>query len=159
MNESEKFITTGVFSHERNTSGNCSVSGCPCRGWSAQESVNEHEHEPVARRGEGERDEWRVFNFTRDGANEWMVTTTTGRTVALANTSDPRLAESEMRQIATEHNQHHSLLAEREKLREVLQKTLKAIEVIDFSSCREGAYDSIPWTEIEAAIEQKEGEG
>lgn len=96
------------------SSQECNVIGCDCDDFTC---VNE----PPAPRA-GERDEWRVMNFTKDGANEWMVVTGIGRTVALANTSDTRQAEREMRQIATEHNQYATLIGQRERLLATLQK-------------------------------------
>jgi hypothetical protein len=47
--------------------------------------------------------EWRVEHFTRDGADEWMVVTGMGRTVALSNINDSKLAEAEMKQIVSDH--------------------------------------------------------
>lgn len=33
--------TLPAGAHRTNSSGNCSISGCPCRGWSAQETAKE----------------------------------------------------------------------------------------------------------------------
>jgi hypothetical protein len=43
------------------------------------------------------------------------------------------------------------------ELESALRATLKAVEVIDFSPIN-GVYDSIPWTQIETALECAEKE-
>lgn len=72
------------------------------------------EYEPAARGGEGE---WRA-----DSSGGWGYVWQGG--ACLAKCPEPSRAE----QIVTEHNQHHSLLAEREGLREALSDVLTIVE-------------------------------
>lgn len=110
-----------VVSHQRNTSGNCSISGCPCRGWSAQESVNEHEHEPPARAGEGEHSPlpWVV------GRND-RVEAANGRVVAdmTFSSHSTQRGPANALLIVTAVNQRHRLLAERDRLLKAAQFSL-----------------------------------
>lgn len=168
MNESEKFITTGVFRHERNTSGNCSISGCPCRGWSAQESVNEHEHEPVARGGEGEHSPLPWELHAEVGRYPYLVRSAEGVTVAAIYLDDPLVmereeAEANAQLVFEAVNQHHSLLAEREKLREAATKALAAFRYMRDVDTQWWDFHVTPeictaWDKLRAALNDQKGE-
>lgn len=170
--------------HQVNRSGVCEISGCPCRGWSAQETAGAiaftdgtlrdikdtnqlattGEHEPAARGG-GES--WQLSSEAMNAfVKQKMGDTADGMPVFAIDVpdkedrihyakivvcGDQKLAQ----QIIDQNNQHHSLVAERERLQTTLTNTRATLDRFLFASgSRKASRDDLLelWRQVDNAL-------